>query len=205
MFSVHDNTIGLTVILAPDTYLPYMVRAIEDHPFFGESTHDLRTYDYRSVDGIMVPYHYKTIYNGEKLVMDWQVDNVEINKQLPETWFDGPNMTFKNENVPYRNGTLMHEVQERSTNYIYFGLPYNGTIEAMKVVHKWADLPGVWTLKLPEWFRFRQVVLEYDDFVAVLDCPPQQSHTIIAWAREKLGKPVKYIVVGDLARIHRPC
>ena len=187
----------MSVVLDPNTFLPYLVRTTEDHPFFGKSTYDVRTYNYRSINGVMAPHHYKTIYNGEKLIIDWQVDSVEINPELPATWFDGPNSTFGDSNIPYTNETMMAEIQEKSNNYIYFGLPFNGTVEAFKVHNDWHDLPNVWSLKLLEWYQYRQLVLEFDDFVAVLDCPPQQSHTVIAWVKTNIGKPLKYIIVSQ--------
>jgi hypothetical protein len=188
--------LGLTVILDPDTYLPYLIRAVEDHPFFGPSTHDLRVYDYQSVDGVMIPRHFKTIYNSNQIMTDWLVDEVQVNPDLPSTWFDGPDETFAEHNVPIYNDSLMAEIQERSTNYIWFG-PYNGTVDSIKVEQTWADLPGVWSLKLPEWYRYRQMVLEFGDFVVVLDSPPQQSHTIIDWVEKFLKKPIKMIVVSQ--------
>jgi hypothetical protein len=133
----------LSVVLDPNTFLPYLVRTTKDYAFFGKSTYDVRTYNYRSINGVMVPHHQKTIYNGEKSIIDWQVDRVGINPELPATWFDGPNSTFGDSNIPYTNETMMAEIQEKSNNYIYFGLPFNGTVDAFTVHNNWHDLPNV--------------------------------------------------------------
>ncbi|KAF5264657.1 hypothetical protein FOXYS1_4556 [Fusarium oxysporum] len=148
----------LTVVLDPKTHLPYLIRGFEKHPLLGTSTHDLRVYDYILVEGVMIPQHFKTIYNSHQLIVDWVVD----------------------------------EVQERYTNYNYLG-PYVGTVDELKAEQSWSDLPGVWVMEQPGYL-YRQMLLELQEFVVVLDAPSQQSNDIIKWVDDNIRKPIRMVI-----------
>jgi hypothetical protein len=65
---VFDQSLNISVLFDPDTYLPFAIRTYEDHPFFGPSPNDLRVYDYIRVDGLMIPRHFKVMYNNKRLI-----------------------------------------------------------------------------------------------------------------------------------------
>ena len=67
---VFDQSLNISVLFDPDTYLPFAIRTYEDHPFFGPSPNDLRVYDYIRVDGLMIPRHFKVMYNNKRLITD---------------------------------------------------------------------------------------------------------------------------------------
>ncbi|KAH9874218.1 hypothetical protein IAQ61_004848 [Plenodomus lingam] len=57
-------------------------------------------------------------------------------------------------------------------------------------VVQYPELPGLYILKLPQIQDFRQVLLEMDDYVIVMDAPPEQAPAVVDWARKNLGKPI---------------
>ncbi|KAH7137063.1 beta-lactamase-like protein [Dactylonectria estremocensis] len=190
--AVYDKTLGLSVLLDPDTFLPYIIRSYEAHPFFGNSTYDLRVYDYSEHEGVLFPQVYKTIYNSHLIITDWRVDNVVVNPKLDDTFFSAPIVERTEYDTPVYNSFNTAEIGEKYTNYLWDG-PFNSTVDELVATH-WDDLPGVWALKLPELRFYRQLLLEFDDGVAIADCPPQQSRIIIEWAQKNLNKTVKYIL-----------
>ena len=57
--SIVDNKLNLTVVLDPESKLPYLVRAYEDHHIFGYSANDLVVYNYTSLGGVQLPRRLK--------------------------------------------------------------------------------------------------------------------------------------------------
>ncbi|CBX96024.1 predicted protein [Plenodomus lingam JN3] len=81
-----------------------------------------------------------------------------------------------------------HPQRPSPHQFIYLGLWYL-TSEMFQVV-QYPELPGLYILKLPQIQDFRQVLLEMDDYVIVMDAPPEQAPAVVDWARKNLGKPI---------------
>ncbi|KAH9879392.1 hypothetical protein J1614_002832 [Plenodomus biglobosus] len=189
--AVYDHTTGLSVLIDPDTSLPFAIRSYEDHAFFGPSTNDLRVYDYSSFDGVMIPRKFKVIYNNERFITDFLSDDIAVNAEVPATFFDAPtNITERN--VPVEDKSATAQIVEQRATYTYFGRS-NPTVADLEVEQPYPDMPGVWLVKLPEVFRYRQILLEMDDYVIAMDAPLDQSALVLEWSMQTLGKPIKQV------------
>jgi hypothetical protein len=87
--SVTDSNLNLTVIFDPETYLPYLIRAYEDHHVFGKSSNDFVVYNYTSVAGVQIPRRIKIMYNDQHMLLDSIYDTIEANPSFPSGYFDG--------------------------------------------------------------------------------------------------------------------
>ncbi|KAI4923034.1 uncharacterized protein J4E92_007785 [Alternaria infectoria] len=188
---VFDQALNMSIIFNPDTYLPFAIRTYEDHPFFGPSTNDLRVYDFISVNGLMIPRHYKTIYNNQRLCIDFLADDISVNTEVEPSLFDVP--AERGElSIPVVDPALTAEIGEKYTNYIWFGRN-NFTVESLSGSQPYADLPGVWVVRPPGVSAYRQILLETDTYVAVLDAPAEIVAVLLEWVRINIGKPVSQV------------
>ena len=87
--SVHDPSLNLTVLFDPETYLPYVVRAYENHRLFGLSTNDFVLNNYTAIDGIQFPQYIHTMYNERNLLVHTIRDAITINPSFAAGFFDG--------------------------------------------------------------------------------------------------------------------
>ncbi|KAH9881117.1 hypothetical protein J1614_001611, partial [Plenodomus biglobosus] len=189
--AVYDQVTGLSVLFDADTYLPYLIRSYEDHTFFGPSTNDLRVYNYTKVNNIMVPNHYKVIYNNRRLITDFLADDIAINPSVPAGFFDAPG-NLAPQHVPVVDDSITALLGEQLASYIWPGT-LNLTLGQLDVQQPFADMPGVWVIRLAELAAVRQVLLEMDDYVIVLDAPPEQAALLLEWSMQVLGKPIKQV------------
>ncbi|KAH7159271.1 hypothetical protein DER46DRAFT_508618 [Fusarium sp. MPI-SDFR-AT-0072] len=190
--AVHDKTLDLTVLFDSDTKLPYIIRSYEDHGIYGKSTQDLLVYNYTSIDGIKFPGRFKTIYNKQHILMDYQVDRVIVNPHLDPQFFDGPRGR-QAASYPARDSSYdFSEIGEWYSNYLWSGA-YRGTLMNLSATTSLPGMPGVWFLNFPDGSGYQQVVVEFEKEVLVLDSPPHQSHLVLQWARETLGKAVTHV------------
>ena len=87
--AISDNKLNLTVLLDPVTYLPYTIRAYEDHLIYGRSTNDLVVYNYTTVAGVRLPQRIKIMYNEENMLLDMLTGPPKANPTFPAGYFDG--------------------------------------------------------------------------------------------------------------------
>ena len=87
--AITDNKLNLTVLLDPVTYLPYTIRAYEDHLIYGRSANDLVVYNYTSVAGVQLPQRIKIMYNEENMLLDMLTGPPKANPTFPAGYFDG--------------------------------------------------------------------------------------------------------------------
>jgi hypothetical protein len=87
--SITDTSLNLTAILDPNTKLPYIIRAYEDHYIYGHSTNDFVVYNYTSIGGLQLPRRVKYMYNEENMLFDSIIGDVQINPSYPKGFFDG--------------------------------------------------------------------------------------------------------------------
>ena len=84
-----DNKLNLTVLLDPVTYLPYSIRAYEDHHIYGMSANDLVVYNYTTVAGVQLPQRIKIMYNEENMLLDMLTYPPKANPKFEPGYFDG--------------------------------------------------------------------------------------------------------------------
>ncbi|KAF5236593.1 hypothetical protein FANTH_11204 [Fusarium anthophilum] len=190
--AVHDKTLDLTVLFNPDTKLPYIIRSYEDHGIFGNSTQDLVVYNYTTVDGVEFPGRFKIMYNKQHILMDYQVDTVIVNPNLDPKVFDGPQgqdaMSYPTRDSSYD----FSEIGEWYTNYLWSGA-YRGTLANISATTPLPNMPEVWFLNFPDGSGYQQVVVEFENEVLAIDCPPHQSHLVLQWAKQTLGKAITHV------------
>lgn len=191
---MHDNVLNLTVIFDANTTLPYIIRSYEDHGIYGSSTSDLMLYNYTSVNGVMYPQRFQTIYNKRHILMDYLVDTVIVNATLDPSFFDGP-QGYQAQNIPVRNSSYdFAEIGEWFSNYLWGGA-YQGSLANLSATNPLPDMPQVWFLNFADGDGYQQVVIELENAVLVVDSPPHQSLLVLQWVQEALGKEVTHVWV----------
>jgi hypothetical protein len=201
---VTSPALELTVIFDAETYLPYIIRNVEDNALFGSSNRDLQVYNYTTIAGVKFPIRFTTTYQNA-VTEDFEVTDITFNPQLPSTFFDGlpanevngkPQAPASQEN--YTNA----ELGEWSDNMLYNG-QYTGTLGKLSATHPAPGLNKVWRLVFEDSPGYTQVVIEFDHAVFVFDSPPHQSELVIEWVRQNLGKPVTHLWVSLLQNLKR--
>jgi hypothetical protein len=194
---VHDRILNLTVILNPQTYLPYIIRSIEDHYIFGRSYHDLIVYNYTSVSGIQFPRRFKTMYNYDSLLEDFIVTDIDVNPKFVPGFFQGLNASQSPtpKAAPARIAGYGHaEIGEYSFNRIWGG-EYTGTLANLSATRPDPSLPNVWHLQFLDSPLWQQMVMEFEHGVLVVDAPPHQNQLVIKWVQDTLKKPITHFWV----------
>lgn len=196
IFKVYDNILQLAVLFDEDTGLPYIVRSYEDHPIFGPSTHDLLMMDYITVaGGVKVPTQFKTIYNQQHLLTNYIADEVLVNGDDADFFSPPPG---ERPDLARDSDYTFGEIGQLSSVWLWTG-PYQGSLDALIATAPYPDLPGVWNLEIDNPLGNRQMALEIGDDVVVLDAPPHQSHVVLQWVEQTLGKSVTHVFVSGIA------
>ena len=196
--AVYDRILNLTVIFDSQTYLPYIIRSIEDHYVFGKSFRDLIVYNYTSVSGIQFPRRFKTIYNHDILLEDFIVTDIDVNPSLAPGFFDGLNSSYSTapKAAPARADGYGHaEIGEFSASMLWGG-EYTGTLANLSAIHPDPSLPNVWFLQFQDSPFYSQMVFEFENGVIVADAPPHQSQLVIQWVNGTLKKPITHLWVS---------
>lgn len=198
--------LGLTVTFDTETYLPYIIRTVEDNALFGSSNRDLQVYDYSTINGVKFPMRFTTTYQNA-VTEDFKVSDIAINPQLPSDFFDGlpangvtgvPAAPAAQEN--YTNAFI----GEWTDNMLYAG-QYTGTLTNLSATHPAPGLEKVWRLVFEDAPGYTQLITEFDDAVFVFDAPPHQSQLVIQWVRQNLGKSITHLWVSLLQNFARAC
>ena len=87
--AVYDRSLNLTVIFDPETYLPYIIRAPENHLIYGPSTNDFLVTNYTTVAGMKFPQNVELVYNQKNLIFQSLRDTITVNPSFPEDFFTG--------------------------------------------------------------------------------------------------------------------
>jgi hypothetical protein len=145
----------------------------------------------------MFPRRFKIVYNDVHLLADFLVDNVDVNPVYPAGFFSGlPVQQNALPAAPETSSEYGHaEIGEYLSNILYNG-EYQGTLANLSATHPVPSLPNLWALSFLDSPAYSQLVLEFDDAVIVTDAPPHQSHLVIQWIGETLGKNVTHIWVS---------
>lgn len=182
----------------PDTSLPYIIRSTEDHVIFGTSSYDILLTEYKSVNGVQFPTRLKSILNNRRLLGDYRADEVIVNPLLNSDMFVIPGQQLETHTPTRSTQYGFAEISEWSAAHMWYG-EWTRTEENYTISKPFADLPGLWYMdpgSTPP--AYKQVILEFEDEVVVLDAPPHQSHIVIQWIKDNIGKPITYVWVGHL-------
>jgi hypothetical protein len=184
------------VIFDPATSLPYIIRTVEDNAIFGISNRDLQVFNYTSVDGIMFPTRFTTLYNNA-IIEDFEIADIKVNSQLPADFYNGlpaNNSTGSPAAAAPQQNYTHAELGEWNDNMLY-STQYTGTLNNVSATHPAPGLDHVWRLVFKDSPGYTQLVLDFDDAVFVLDAPPHQSDLVIQWVQQNLGKRVTHLWV----------
>ncbi|EEU37113.1 uncharacterized protein NECHADRAFT_52281 [Fusarium vanettenii 77-13-4] len=198
----HDPSREITVILDPKSKVPYIIRTVEQHPIYGESTKDLYLSDYKKVRGIQFPHLVQTIYNSTTLNLnqvleDFVIEEVTLNPKFPKGFFDGldEEKSFAPKAGPKKiPGVLDGVVTEFNTNMLGTAFK-NASIENLKVETPLKGLPYVHWVIVDDGDEMgvKQLVIEFENEVIVCDAPPQWSQAVMQWVAGNLKKPITHV------------
>ncbi|KAI9851247.1 MAG: hypothetical protein M1838_004166 [Thelocarpon superellum] len=193
--AITDRSLNLTVFIDPQTFLPCIVRANEDHHIYGPSTNDLVLYNYTAVGGVQFPQRIKIMYNEASLLLDMITSPPQVNPSFPNGFFDGPPMPAQGPNEPVSSSTEYGsaEVFEFSMNLLWAG-GYAGNLSRLTVTKPVPDLP-LSLLTFDDAPDYTTLVGDFSDGVMVVDSPPHQSLLVIQWVQENIGKPITHLLV----------
>ncbi|EXK25181.1 hypothetical protein FOMG_18157 [Fusarium oxysporum f. sp. melonis 26406] len=209
--AVRDPSRELTVIFDPKTSLPYIIRTIEDHPIYGESTKDLYLSSYKVVQGIKFAHTVQTIYNSttqglNAVLEDFIIDKVILNPSFPSKFFDGisEDRSLAPKSAPKKiPGISAGLMTEYNSNMLGTALK-NATIENLEVETPVSDLPQVhWVIVDDDNdLGVKQMAIEFEHEVIILDAPPQWTKAVMQWVAKNLKKPVTYVAPSHHHRDH---
>lgn len=193
----------MTVIFDPATNLPFIIRSYEEHPILGICTSDLQLTNYTSVDGILFPQRFQTIYNtpleSNAVLEDFLVEDIKINPSFPHTFFEGlsANESDTIRVAPAKIAKVSHaEIGEFNSNMMWSGGEL--TAKYMSGSNPVADLPHLWNLLSNDTnLPYAQLVMEFEDGVIVADAPPHQTRSTIQWVEDNLRKPITHFWVRN--------
>lgn len=194
---VYDKNLDISVIFDPITSLPSIVRSTEQHKLFGLSNRDLYLINYTSVDGVLFPHRFTTLYNG-RTIEDYDVSLVTINPSFPADFFAGlpSNASTGTPTTPEANETYTHaEVGEFHANMMWFG-PYGGKLENMTVETPLESLTNFWRITFNDAPTYSQMVIAFKDAVIVTDAPPHQTELVQQWVQQNIGRPITHVWVS---------
>jgi hypothetical protein len=86
---VVDEQLNITVVFDPETNLPLLIRAFEDHPILGRTANDLQLFNYTQVDGLLFPRTQNMISGDETILEETIISQLYVNPQLEQGHFDG--------------------------------------------------------------------------------------------------------------------
>ncbi|KAL7916698.1 hypothetical protein GGI35DRAFT_485828 [Trichoderma velutinum] len=192
--SVHDHSLNLTVLFDPETYLPYAVRAYENHRIFGPSTNDYILTNYTVVDGVKIPQTVHTLYNEENLLFHTIRDAITINPPFEAGYFDGLSSDQIGQTGSQLKPTPAEasseydpaEVFENNENLVWYG-PYPGSLETLNVSKPAPGLPNIYNLVF-EGSIYACTVGVFDDTIIVADAAPHQSKLVIQWIKQTFNR-----------------
>lgn len=197
---VHDYTLGISVLFHPESYLPYVIRSLDAHPLFGLSSYDLLLNNYTRVNGIAFPMRYTTILNNNKFIGDYKVGEVLVNPLLDETTFSTPQNGSTSQTPVRDEEYTFGEMHTWSSSYMWYGR-WSRTVDDFSITQPITDLPGLWYLDpgdVPP--AYKQLILNFEHAVVVLDATPHQSRLILQWVQDNLGKNVTHVWVSLTTR-----
>ncbi|UKZ48031.1 hypothetical protein TrVGV298_002267 [Trichoderma virens] len=200
--SVHDHSLNLTVLFDPETYLPFVVRAYENHRIFGPSTNDYILANYSVIDGLRIPQTVHTLYNEGNLLFHTIRDAITINPQFEAGYFDG----LSNDQIGQTGSQLKPtpaessseydpaEVFENNENLVWYG-PYPGSLETLNVSRPVAGLPNFYNLVF-EGSIYACTVGIFDDAIIVADAAPHQSKLVIQWIKQTFHRRPTHLLIS---------
>jgi len=195
---VIDEQLNITVVFDPETNLPLLIRAFEDHPILGPITNDLQLFNYTEVDGLLFPRTQKIIYGDEVILEETVVSQISVNPEFEPGHFEGLtlNETETTPSPPRADPEYGHAViGEYWSNTLWAGA-YTGSLEFLNVTHPADDLPGAHHLLFLNATNFAQLVLEFKESVIVFEAPPHQSELVIQWVEANIKKPISHLWVS---------
>jgi hypothetical protein len=194
--AIEDKQTNITVVLQPDSHLPFLIRTYEDHPIFGPTSKDLQLYNYKEVDGVQFPHSQKTIYGEDAIIDETDITKVTTNVNFEQDFFDGLDESEgTSPSPPMQIPTYSHALLgEFWACAIWPGL-FTSTVDDIIIRQLADDLPGAHHVAFPNT-SISQMVLEFEESVVVFEAPHHQTEVIIQWVKETLGKPISHLWVS---------
>ncbi|KAF5244602.1 hypothetical protein FAUST_2118 [Fusarium austroamericanum] len=209
--AVQDIQHGITVIMDSKSNMPYIVRTIESHPIYGNTTKDLYLSNYKEVEGIKFPHFIQTIYNSttqrlSAVLEDFLIEEITLNPDFPAGYFDGipENQSLGPKTSPAKSSIFANGLV---TDYSSSMLGSGVAPQPLKVVRTENSVRGLsqvhWlVLNDRDDLGFKMVIIEFEKEVILCDSPPGWSDTIMKWVSDNLKKPITFVAPSHHHRDH---
>lgn len=195
------------MIIDPTTFLPYIVRTMEQHPIYGSSTNDLVLSNYTAANGspLMFPQHIQTVYNSTSTLLDapledFVIELVEINPNFTQDFFDGisEEQSMFPKAAPHKVDGVTHaHLTEYSSNLLWSYID-NSTAQDLSAVAPVEGLPTVhWLIVKDDFLGVKQIIIEFENEVIMGDAAPTWALAAIDWVKENIGKPITHVFVSN--------
>ncbi|GFP60251.1 hypothetical protein TASIC1_0017001300 [Trichoderma asperellum] len=203
---------GLDLLLLIDrsTFLPFAVRAPENHLIFGPSTSDMIFFNYSNVsfDGhhVKFPHRIQTLYNTVSVIEDFTIDELTVNPKFEADFFSPSNSTKISHMAPRSSSDYprseVHEFFETGLWGGPFGEQFNSSSVQIAPVFPNGSTPEVMNLFVgyPDYI---QMLVEMEDGFIITDAPAFRSSIVVEWVKKNMGgKKVTHVVPSHHHRDH---
>ncbi|KAL7893259.1 hypothetical protein HDV64DRAFT_272781 [Trichoderma sp. TUCIM 5745] len=203
---------GLDLLLLIDrsTFLPFAVRAAEDHLIFGPSTSDMVFFNYTniSVGGhqMRFPHRIQTLYNTVSVIEDFVIDKLTVNPKFEADFFLPSNSTETSHTAPRSSSDYprseVHEFFETGLWGGPFGEAYNSSSVQVAPVFPNGSTPEIMNLFVgyPDYI---QMLVEMEDGLIITDAPAFRSNIVVEWVKKYMGgKKITHVVPSHHHRDH---
>ena len=174
------------VYLDAQTKLPSRVDIHEHDTIYGDSRYTLRYADWRSVDGIMVPFDLRHEING-RLLQSERVLSVRHNVTLPPDTFLVPD-AVRRQNVEGRPIPSQWLLRRLAMNVSYLDFGRDVPVEFVPLADGIVHVRGT---------SHNSVVIELQDYLVVVEAPlyEERSESVLAAIKERFPtKPIRYVI-----------
>ncbi|EHK50143.1 hypothetical protein TRIATDRAFT_164945, partial [Trichoderma atroviride IMI 206040] len=203
---------GLNLLLLIDqsTFLPFAVRAPEDHLIFGPSTSDVVFFNYTNVPvgdhQMKFPHRIQTLYNTVSVIEDFVIDELMVNPKFEADFFSPSNAT-KTSHMPPRSSSdyprsEVHEFFETGLWGGPFGDVFNSSSVQAAPVFPNGSTPEIMNLFVgyPDYI---QMLVEMEDGLIITDAPAFRSSIVVEWVKKNMGgKRITHVVPSHHHRDH---
>ena len=162
------------------------VDILEHDPIYGDSRYTLRYADWRSVDGIMVPFDLRREINGS-LLQSERVLSVRHNVELPPGTFLVPD-TVRRQRVEGKPIPSQWLLRRLAMNVSYLDFGKDIAVELVPLADGILHIKGT---------SHNSVLIELQDYLVVVEAPlyEERSENVLEAIKQRFpSKPIRYVI-----------
>lgn len=229
---LEDVDIGLALLIDPVTFVPFGVRAQEQHTVYGNSTNDLVFSAWSTLspcanncavlDSALLPHRLQTVYNSYAVLEDIVVDSISINTISAQDFEPSIDTASSNngdtasspsgdQDISFTPSppTTSDEYPRGDVHEFYesglWNWPVGEVFNVSQVVvqHPFPHLPEIMTVYAGEYPDYVQLLVEHETGLLITDAAPHRSKAILVWVAENMkGKNITHVVPSHHHRDH---